>query len=177
MRGRSAGGFGLSAALRFYDGIINGLAVFSGAVVAAMMIVICVDVGTRNLGLVPPAATVALTEYALLYFTMAAAPWLTRKKGHVTVLIVLDRLSPPQRRRASAIIAIACAAISFILAAFSAALMFESLSLGDIEPRSIDLPRWLLFLPMLIGMFFTGTEFLRFAVLGEDVTNTSVEKL
>jgi len=167
----------LSATLRFYDGIINGLAVFSGAVIAAMVVVICVDVGARNLGLVPPAATVALTEYALLYFTMSAAPWLTRKRGHVTVLLLLDRLSAPRRKQAGAAIAAVCAVISFILAGFSAVLMFQSLLLGDIEPRSIDLPRWLLFLPMLVGLFFTGTEFLRFVVVGDDVTRTSVDKL
>ncbi|MBM3514195.1 MAG: TRAP transporter small permease subunit [Alphaproteobacteria bacterium] len=162
---------------KVYDTLINGLAALAGAIVAAMVALIVVDVALRNLGFEPPAATVALTEYALLYFTMAAAPWLTRQKGHVTVLIVLDRLSLESRKRAAAAVALACAAISFAIAGLSGVLMIESLVLGDVEPRSIDLPRWLLFLPLVVGMFFTGTEFVRFVLLGDDVTVSSPEKI
>jgi TRAP-type C4-dicarboxylate transport system permease small subunit len=162
---------------RVYDGIVNGLAAFAGAIVAAMVVLIVVDVAMRNLGLEPPAATVALTEYALLYFTMAAAPWLTRRKGNVTVLILLDRLAPGVRARAAAGVALFCAAIAFVLSALSTVLLIESLALGDVEPRSIDLPRWLLFLPMTVGLFFTATEFVRFVVRGEDVTVAQPEKI
>lgn len=167
----------MAAIGKIYDHIINGLAALAGTIVAAMVVLIVVDVAVRNLGLEPPAATVALTEYALLYFTMAAAPWLTRQKGHVTVLIMLDRLTPAARRRAAAVIALTCAAISLTIAGVSGWLLIESLALGDVEPRSIDLPRWLLFLPLFVGMLFTATEFVRFVVRGEDVTVSAPEKI
>jgi TRAP-type C4-dicarboxylate transport system permease small subunit len=167
----------MHALARCYDAIIAGLAMLAGLIVAAMVAVIVVDVAARNLGLVPPAATVALTEYALLYFTMAAAPWLTRQKGHVTVLVVLDRLGPAARARAALVVALVCAGVSFVLAGLAGALMVESLRLADVEPRSIDVPRWLLFLPLLVGFFFTGTEFVRAALRGEDVTRGQAERL
>lgn len=163
--------------VRLYDAVIDGLAALAGGIVAAMVVLIVVDVALRNMGAEPPAATIALTEYALLYFTMAAAPWLTRRKGHVTVLIVLDRLSPAARRRWAMTIALVSAAIAFSLALLSAILFVESWALGDVEPRSIDTPRWLLFLPMMVGLFFTGTEFVRFAVRGEDATAGAVDKI
>jgi TRAP-type C4-dicarboxylate transport system permease small subunit len=153
---------------KIYDGAIRALAALAAATLAAMMVVIVVDVLARNLGFVPPAATVALTEYALLYFTMAAAPALTRAKGHVAVRVVLDRLSPQARAAAGRVIAAVCALICFVLAALSGVLLAESIALGDVEPRSIDVPRWLLFLPLTVGFFFTATEFVRFILRGED---------
>ena len=76
-----------------YDHLIEGLAVVSGLIIAGVCLLIVYDVIARNLGLQPPASTVALTEYALLYFTMAASPWLVRTRGHIVVEIMHSRLS------------------------------------------------------------------------------------
>ncbi len=77
---------------RAYDAFIEGLAGVAGLLIAAMCGLIVWDVAARNLGLQPPASTVALTEYGLLYFTMAAAPWLVRRRGHIVVEIFYQRL-------------------------------------------------------------------------------------
>ena len=66
--------------IRIYDRLINGLAGLSGLIIAGVCLLIAYDVIARNIGLQPPASTVALTEYALLYFTMAAAPYLVRNR-------------------------------------------------------------------------------------------------
>ena len=60
---------------------MDGLVLFASALIAADCLLIVVDVSLRNLGMQPPAYTVALTEYSLLYMTMAAAPWLVRERG------------------------------------------------------------------------------------------------
>jgi C4-dicarboxylate transporter DctQ subunit len=75
-----------------YTKLIEGLATLSGLMLAGVCLLIVYDVIARNLGLQPPASTVALTEYALLYFTMAAAPWLVRTRGHIVVEILHSRL-------------------------------------------------------------------------------------
>ena len=78
--------------IRAYDRLIYGLAGLAGAMIAGVCLLIVYDVVARNLGLQPPRSTVALTEYALLYFTMAAAPYLVRVKGHIVVEVVYQRL-------------------------------------------------------------------------------------
>jgi TRAP-type C4-dicarboxylate transport system permease small subunit len=148
--------------IKFYDGCIRGLAVFAALIVATLTVLIVVDVSLRALGFEPPAATVALTEYALLYFTMAAAPWLVRQRGHVAVRILFDRVSPTVQRRWEYVIYALCALVAFSIAAIAGTLLIESLSLGDVEQRSIDVPRWLLFLPLAVGFFGVGTEMIRF---------------
>ena len=79
----------MSRVLRIYDGVIVGLAIIAGAMVAAVFLMIVYDVAVRTLGFQPPFWTSALTEYALLYMTMLAAPWLVRQKGHPIELVAL----------------------------------------------------------------------------------------
>jgi len=96
--------------LRAYDYLIEGLATAAGLLIAAVCLLIVYDVCARNLGLQPPDSTVALTEYALLYFTMAAAPWLVRQRGHIVVEILHARLSNNARARANKLILGICIA-------------------------------------------------------------------
>jgi len=150
-----------------YDGCVTALAVISGSILVSMCTVIVFDVALRNLGMQPPRATVALTEYALLYFTMFAAPYLVRKRGHVVVRLIYERLPITPRYFVEIGVYGLCAAVAFVITYVSGGLVMESIGLADTEPRSIDLPRWLLFTPLLIGFFFVGCEFLRLLLTGE----------
>lgn len=145
-----------------YSAIIIGLAAVSGLILAAICLLIIVDVGLRNLGFQPLQATIALNEYALLYFTMFAAPYLARTRGHVVVRVLYDRLSVAPKRILENSVYLLCITVSFCIAYVSGALVVESWIMGDVEQRSIDLPRWALFAPLCIGFFFVGCEFLRF---------------
>ena len=153
-------------AIRVYDGCIRGLAGIAAFIVVSLAFLIVSDVTLRTLGFEPLAATVALTEYALLYFTMAAAPWLVRQRGHVAVRIVYDRLPMLTQRWWEYAIYGLSAVVAFSIAMIAGTLLFESLSLGDVEQRSIDVPRWLLFLPLMIGFLGVGMEMLRFPLTG-----------
>ena len=78
--------------LWLYDRLIIGLAQLAGLMLLAIAAAIVYDVALRNLGFRPPQAISALTEYALLYVTMAAGPWLVRTGGHVTIRTLTDNL-------------------------------------------------------------------------------------
>lgn len=147
---------------RAYAATILGLAAVSGLILAAICVLILVDVGLRNLGFQPLQATIAINEYALLYFTMFAAPYLVRTRGHVVVRVLYDRLNPGRKQVLETAVYVLCIAVSFCIAYVSGALVVESWIIGDVEQRSIDLPRWALFTPLCIGFFFVGCEFLRF---------------
>lgn len=147
---------------KLYNSIIVSLAAIAGIILALMCILIVVDVSLRNLGFQPIRATVATTEYALLYFTMFAAPYLVRTRGHVVVRVIYDRLDAATKQFLETSVYVICAGVALAIAYVSGSLVIESVIIGDSEPRSIDVPRWILFTPLLIGFFFVGCEFLRF---------------
>jgi len=156
---------------RLYTLLIEGLATLAGLMIAAVCLLIAYDVIARNLGLQPPASTVALTEYALLYFTMAAAPWLVRTRGHIIVEVLHSRLSGWVRTTTDWLILAICFLTSALIAVLATILAFEAWRLGEMEIRSLDMPRVFLFAPLAIGFGLMATEFLRLALKGETVAN------
>lgn len=155
--------------IRFYDRLIYGLAASAGLLVAATCLLIVYDVIARNLSMQPPASTVALTEYALLYFTMAASPYLVRVRGHIVVEVLHQRLPKAARARLDIIILLLCALVSAIIASLAGLLLLEAVANAEIEIRSLDTPRWILFLPLVIGFALISIEFLRLLARGESL--------
>lgn len=154
---------------RAYHMLIHGLAGFAGALIGALCLLIAWDVIARNLGLQPPASTVALTEYALLYFTMAAAPYLVRMRGHIIVEVLYRRVSVQKRRWLDRAVLTLCVVICALIATLAMLLAAEAWIRGEIDVRSLDTPRWLLFLPLVVGFGLMGTEFLRLLFRGESL--------
>ena len=72
-----------------YDAVLYGMAYAAGLLMAAMMVVITLDVVLRNLGYQSSAHFFTFTEYALLIVPCLGAPWLAREKGHIYVEILL----------------------------------------------------------------------------------------
>jgi len=162
----------MKALARAYNSLIEGLAVLAGLMVAAVCLLIVYDVIARNLGLQPPDSTVALTEYSLLYFTMAAAPWLVRIRGHIVVEVLHSRLGGSARRVADNLILAICTGTSMLIAVLATLLAIEAASRGEIEIRSLAMPRELLFAPLAIGFGLMACEFVRLALRGETVAHT-----
>jgi TRAP-type C4-dicarboxylate transport system permease small subunit len=144
--------------------------------IAGVCLLIVYDVVARNLGLQPPRSTVALTEYALLYFTMAAAPYLVRVKGHIVVEVVYQRLGGKVQKRLDKVILIFCTIVSTIIGTLALILLLESLGTGEIEIRSLDMPRWLLFTPLAAGFFLMALEFIRLLITGDSIFRSQAEQ-
>lgn len=165
----------MKAVSRGYDALVNGLAVIAGVIIVAITVMIVVDVLMRNFGFKPPAHTIALTEYSLLYVTMIGAPWLVREKGHVHIEVVISRLSPRARRVVHAVVCLVCVAACAVLFWYSLQTALTNLSRGDIEIRSFDAPRGVLISCMPLGFGLMAIEFFRFLIGRDDMfTGASV---
>src|SRR5512145_3225772 len=99
---------GLTPIFRAYDAVLYGMAWLAALLIAAMMVVITVDVVVRNLGYQSSAHFFTFTEYALLVIPCLGAPWLVREKGHIYVEILLMHLAPGKRRVLLTVIGLAC---------------------------------------------------------------------
>ena len=153
---------------RCYDGVLHGMAVFAGVLMAAMMVTICVDVVLRNLGYQSSAHLFTFTEYALLLIPCLGAPWMVREKGHIFVEIVLMYLNRENRALMVRLIGILCVLVCAVLAWYGGEVTVKSFIRNDMDVRSFDMPRWILvaFIPLSFGMM--AMEFLRFMVRGEN---------
>jgi len=150
-----------------YDAVIFGMAALAAFLMAAMMVVICLDVVLRNLGYQSSAHFFTFTEYALLVIPCLGAPWLVRERGHVYVEILLMYLTPPVRRRVTTAIGVVCIAVCAVLAWYGFGVTFNDFVQNEKDVRSLDMPRWTVvgFIPFSFAMM--ALEFARFLWRGE----------
>ncbi len=157
-----------------YNFVLNGMAVLAGVLIFLCFVMIVVDVSMRIVGLTPPAFTLAVVEYILLWFTMLAAPWLVRIKGHVFIDAVTQFL--PVRVRfflAKTVYAISAIAAT-IYCVHAAGLLAEAWRNDMVDVRSIDMPVWALFGPMPLCLALVAVEFGRYFVGIDDMYSQSV---
>jgi TRAP-type C4-dicarboxylate transport system permease small subunit len=154
------------AALRWlwrgYDALVT--AAWWGAVfcAAAILVLIVLDVSLRIAGFRPPAATIGLVEYSLLYLAMLSAPRLVREGQHIVVETVIGALSGWPRWLLEKAIYLAAAVTCAVLGYAAHVLTMENMQRGTLDLRGIDLPSWLLPLPIAAGCALCAVEFLRF---------------
>ncbi|MDE0056998.1 MAG: TRAP transporter small permease [Defluviicoccus sp.] len=150
-----------------YKRLIHGLAVLGAAILAFVFAGIVVDVSLRTAGFQPLQWYSALTEYSLLFATMLGGPWLVRVKGHVVVESLMLAM-PPALRLASAKFSYAlCIVLSALFVWYGADKAVAAWIAGEIDIRSIDMPRWVLYASFPLGFGLMAVEFARY-LLGFD---------
>lgn len=165
----------MSMIVKGYNFVLHALAVCSGIVIFAAFLMIVIDVSIRILGFSPPAFTIAVVEYILLYFTMLAAPWLVRIKGHVFIDAITQFLPPVIKRVTSKIAYAICICSALTLCYFSAGLLIDAVNTGNLDVRGVDMPQWSLYLPMPLGFLMVAIEFLRYLVGIDDMYASAIE--
>jgi TRAP-type C4-dicarboxylate transport system permease small subunit len=148
----------------------------AGLLIAAMMLVITLDVVVRNLGYQSSAHFFTFTEYALLIVPCLGAPWLVREKGHVYVEILLMHLGPRRRAVLRTGIGLLCVAVCVVLAWYGFEVTLRDYLGNEKDVRSLDMPRWMVvgFVPLSFAMM--AVEFLRFLARREDFLGSMAGK-
>src|SRR5213595_790045 len=159
---------GLTPIVRAYDAVLYGMAIAAGFLMAAMMVVICLDVVLRNLGYQSSSHFFSFTEYALLAVPCLGAPWLVREKGHIYVEMFLTSLPPAPRTVAIRIVGVLCVVTCAVLAWYGGVITLNDFLHAERDVRSFDMPRWIVVGLIPLSFAMMALEFLRFFLRGEN---------
>lgn len=158
---------------KIYDRFIAGLAGAGALSLAGIACLIVLDVILRNIGLRPFQATSALSEYALMFSTMCAAPWLVRVQGHVAITAFTGMI-PGRPRRAIEVTVQVLAIVTLAVLGWRAGVQTaERMAGGSLDMRSISIPSWVLFAMLTAGFTLSAVEFLRQLLRGEPYTGAA----
>lgn len=146
--------------------IAEALAVITKVLLAAIVLLVCADVAARNFAR-PLVWGVSLTEYLLIYIAFLPMPALVRSKGHVCADFIRTSLPLPVRRVIERGVYVLCLAICLYLGWIALTSGLASLKSGAYEVRTFDMPRWLIFAPMVVGLWLSAIEFVRY-LIGRD---------
>ncbi len=157
----------MNAVYKVYDGLIVGLAILAGVMLAVIFVGIILDVSIRTIGFNALQWYSAIAEYCLLFSTMLGAPWLVRRKGHVVVESLTLAMPPAVRTIMAKFAYLVCIALSLLFAYYGFVEMVEAIGSQELDLRSIDMPKWILYVPFPLGFSLVAIEFLRY-LLGFD---------
>ncbi len=152
-----------------HDWLIHTFKFISGLIVLAIFVLITLDVLLPLVGIQPWDGTLGVVEYGLLWFTILAAPWLARIKGHVFIDAVAVMLPPAVKKVTSKIAYLVAITGSLMLAYFSWLLLAESYVDENIDERSIELMLWWIYAPMPICFVLVAIEFIRYLIGIDDM--------
>ena len=147
---------------KLYDGLIYGLAVVAGLVLAMIFVFVLMDAILRDLLISPPAWSGPANEYGLLYITMFCGPWLIRTRGHVLLEFARQRLPQKGAVWLERAVYLFCIALCLILSWYAVNLFVDAWVSGEEDHRGIDIPRTLLYGPPAIAFPLMTTEFVRY---------------
>ena len=162
--------------VKLYNYVLYGMAYCSGVTIFIAVVLIVVDVGMRITGFDPFVFVLTAVEYILLYFTMLAAPWLVRIKGHVFIDAVTQFLPPRVKTVIAKLVYLACIVASSIYCYQLVILLTEAIQSGELDMRSYEIPIWILFVPMPLCFFMCAMEFVRYLVGIDDMYSSALEE-
>ena len=157
----------MRAVYKVYNGLIVGLAILAGLMLAVIFVGIILDVSIRTVGFNALQWYSAVAEYCLLFSTMLGAPWLVRRKGHVVVESLTLAMPPRVRMFMAKLAYLVCIVLSLLFVYYGLVEMIEAIGSRELDLRSIDMPKWILYVPFPLGFSLVAVEFLRY-LLGFD---------
>jgi TRAP-type C4-dicarboxylate transport system permease small subunit len=151
--------------VRLFDSFLNiGGAMASGLMVAVMLLT-SVKVFFRYVLREGLLGVDQISGTLLLYITFFGAAWVLRKEEHVTIDLLVTRLSPKVRRWLNVINSIIGAAICLVLTLYGTLEVINSWQRGILIPAEIEIPRVVNLAVIPLGCFFLLFQFIRRARL------------
>jgi TRAP-type C4-dicarboxylate transport system permease small subunit len=135
--------------------------------IGGLVLLVVADVAVRNAGLRPLAWAVNSSEFVLLYITFLAMPWLVRQKGHVFVEFLRVALPGKARDVLARVVYFACVVLCLYLAWVAGRSLVLAVERGTYEMRTFDIPKWVVFAPMVAAFLVSAVEWLRY-LMGYD---------
>ena len=164
----------MSGLVKYYNYVLFGMAYCSGFTIFVAVVLIIIDVGMRITSMDPLVFILTTVEYILLYFTMLAAPWLLRIKGHVFIDAVTQFMPAAVKKVIAKLVYLACIIVCSIYCYQLITLLVEAIQSGELDMRSYEIPIWILFVPMPLCFFMCTIEFVRYLIGIDDMYSTAI---
>ena len=159
----------MKAIARVYNFILHGMAALSGVAIFAAFLMIVTDVLSRFTNFPPIIWVLTVVEYILLWFTMLAAPYLLRIKGHVFVDAITQFLPANIKCYTGKLVYILGIICCVIYCYYTWLLLSEAFDSGELDMRSFEAPIWTLILPMPLCFAMCTVEFIRYLIGIDDM--------
>jgi TRAP-type C4-dicarboxylate transport system permease small subunit len=145
----------------WHDALTSASFVCAAAVLAGIAAAFCYEVTARYFFAAPTSWANAFVSYLLCAGIFLAMPELTRRRAHVAINLLLDRLSPGQAIMLNRIIRLAGTAACLMATWVSANATFNQFTLGVDTISAYPVPKWAVSIFIPYAMLSSGLYFFR----------------
>lgn len=139
--------------------LMDGLALLGAALLFAMMLMICADVGLRAMNWSGFPWSNDISEYILYGSTFLAAPWLLRAGKHVRLDLILRALPPRIGWYLEWVVDMVGVVVCVTLAVAGTRAVLSSMTNGNVVIKTFAFTEWWLLLPVPVTFVFLAIEF------------------
>ena len=144
-----------------HDAVTSASFAGAAAVLAAIAVSFCYEVAARYFFAAPTSWANAFVSYFLCAAIFLAVPELTRRRAHVAINLLLDRLGPDHAVMLNRLIRAAGAAACLLAAWFTGNATLDQFWLGVDTISAYPVPKWWVSIFIPYGMLSSGLYFLR----------------
>ncbi len=144
-----------------YDRFLGFCGLIAGISIAAVAVMVTLDVVLRNLGIGNFPWLIEVVEYELYVATFLATPWVLHQGAHVRVDLLPTLLPPPVARALEVLTDVIGTAISSVLFYYGLAAATDAFDLGSMIFKELVVAEWWLLSILPLSAAMLTVEFLR----------------
>ena len=144
-----------------HDALTSASFAASAAILAAIAISFCYEVAARYFFSAPTSWANAFVSYFLCAAIFLAVPELTRRRAHVAINLLLDKLPAGQAILLTRAIRAAGAAACLLATWITANATLDQIAIGIDTISAYPIPKWWVSIFIPYGMLSSGLYFLR----------------
>jgi C4-dicarboxylate transporter DctQ subunit len=142
--------------------LINILMVIVTAIlIVGLTFIVGADITLRYCFAMPLGWVKEISEYILVFLGFLVAPWILKQEGHVKMDLVLNHLSPKSQRIVNIITSVISMMVVLTVAWFSLRVIVDFYRTDLLTPSVLELPKWILMTPILLGALLLAIQFMR----------------
>lgn len=144
-----------------FDTLVNAMMIIGSILIVLDVLLVSFGTFARFFFNFSRGELIEITEYTLLWITFLGTTWLLRERGHVTIELIVSRISTAKREKLHLIILVTSALLIGILLIYSVrVLLFDLMTkyhlAGVLRP-----PKWPIEIIIPIGFLLMLLEILR----------------
>lgn len=146
---------------RVFDFLLKGSACASGFLLLFIWGVVLTSILGRIFGFPAPQWEYQFTQYSLFWATLLVMAWLSRRQGHVSIDLLIEKLSP-KHRFLMEVVQKTIGSIACLIVTFSSGwLCFRLYNSGVIEEDVVDIHKWIIVSIIPFTFFLFAIELIR----------------
>lgn len=144
---------------KLFDHLSLLMVIVTSVLIVGLTLIVGADITLRYVFSRPLAWVKEVSEYILVAFGFLTAAWLLKDDSHISMDLVLVKLSPRTQTMLNIITSSISAILVFIVTWFSIALTLDYYRTGIVAPTVLEPPKWILMIPVIVGSFLLAVQF------------------